>query len=218
MSAVEAADIQADSMMAHALHYAERGWHVFPCNPQNKAPFVESDKDTAGNKIPKTGGLYKATTDATQIRTWWQRWPRAMIGVRMGAASGVWAIDPDAPKEPLFLDGRAAWDALVAQYGAVHTHAHLTPAGGQHLLFKWDPARPISNREGTLKGTGINVRGEGGYVIAPPSRRADGKTYEIVEPLDYFNFAEAPDWLYELILANPTAATISERAVAQVHS
>ena len=75
----------------------------------------------------------------------------------------------------------------------------MTPGGGQHLLFKWDPNRRISNSEGMLKDSGINVRGEGGYVIAPPSRRADGKSYDVAEPLDFFRFAEAPDWLYEML-------------------
>ena len=194
-----------------ALDYARRGWHIFPCHPETKAPLVGADKDESGKPIPKSGGLYKATTDESQIRSWWRQWRGAMIGVRMGSTSGVWAIDPDAPKEAGSPDGRTAWAALVAQHGRINTHTHLTPGGGQHLLFKWNAARPVSNREGLLEKTGINVRGEGGYLIAPPSRRADGKSYEIAEPLDFFSFAEAPDWLYDLLLAKPAAST-SERA------
>ncbi|WP_347264456.1 bifunctional DNA primase/polymerase [Nitrobacter sp.] len=194
-----------------ALEYARRGWHVFPCWPGDKSPCVGNDKDAAGQPIPKTGGLYKATTDENQIKVWWQRWPKAMIGVRMGATSGVWAIDPDAPKRETDADGRATWARLTAQHGAVHTHAHQTPGGGQHLLFKWDANRPITNKEGQLKRSGINVRGEGGYIIAPPSINADGRSYEIVEPLDHFNFADAPDWLYDLVLT----PSISEQAQAK---
>jgi predicted P-loop ATPase len=184
-----------------ALEYARRGWHVFPCKPSDKAPHTAS-------------GFKDASTDPATIVQWWRTWPSAMIGVRMGAASGVWALDPDAPKEPGDPDGQANWRELQAKYGACPpTHTHLTPGGGQHLLFPWRDDRPVTNGEGALKGLGINVRGEGGYIIAPPSINADGKAYEIAESLDYFNFAEAPDWLYDLILAKPT---ISEQAKAKV--
>jgi putative DNA primase/helicase len=197
-----------DQIVEFALDYAQRGWHVFPCNPRNKAPFVGKDRDEAGNEIPKSGGLYKATTDADQIRAWWTRWPRAMIGVRMGAASGVWGLDPDAPKEVGDADGRQKWAKLQIENGQCpHTHSHLTPGDGLHLLFKYRADRPITNGEGKLTKSGINVRGEGGYVIAPPSARFDGKRYEIAEPLDFFSFAEAPHWLYDLILpAEPSPA------------
>lgn len=194
-----------------ALDYARRGWHVFPCWPGDKSPCVGNDRDAAGRPIPRTGGLYKATTDEKQIRTWWLRWPNAMIGVRMGVTSGVWAIDPDAPKRETDADGRATWARLTTKHGAVHTHAHQTPGGGQHLLFKWDASRPITNKEGQLKRSGINVRGEGGYIIAPPSINSEGRPYEIVEPLDHFNFADAPDWLYEMVLT----PSISEQAQAK---
>jgi hypothetical protein len=200
-----------------ALNYAHRGWHVFPNWPGNKSPCVGADRDHAGRKIAKTGGLYKATTDAALISTWWKRWPSAMIGVRTGAASGVWAIDPDAAKEPGKPDGAAAWRGLVREHGAVHTHTHLTPGGGKHLLFKWDHRRPVSNSEGLLKDTGINVRGEGGYVIAPPSRRADGKTYDVDEPLDFFSFAEAPEWLYAMLKPKTAEKTTSRIATILPH-
>ncbi|WOH70648.1 bifunctional DNA primase/polymerase [Bradyrhizobium sp. NDS-1] len=182
-----------------ALSYAARGWHVFPCNVLNKRPLVRRDLDAEGKETPGTGGVKKATADVDQIREWWQRWPTAMIGVACGPASGVWAIDPDAPKKPGEPDGRANWAALCLKHGCAATHTHLTPGGGKHLLFRWRPDRPITNSEGTITGTGINVRGDGGYVIAPPSKRHDGKAYEIAEPLDFFSFAEAPDWLYAML-------------------
>ncbi len=206
-------------LVEYALDYARRGWAVFPCKPGNKAPYIPADVDAEGNKIARTGGLYKATRDVDVINDWWQRWPHAMIGVRMGEASGVWGLDPDAPKEPGKPDGTANWAKLCAENGGCpSTHTHLTPGGGKHLLFKWDPDRPVKN-ESRLDGIGINVRGNGGYVIAPPSQRHDGKAYEIAEALDFFNFAEAPDWLYGMILSKPAREpelSISERAVATV--
>jgi len=205
-------------LMKAALEYARRGWYVFPCNPRNKAPNIGRDKDQAGNDIPNSGGLYKATRGENQIRAWWQLWPNAMIGVRMGTASGVWALDPDAPKKSGEPDGRENWKALQAGYGACPpTHTHNTPGGGQHLLFLWEDDRPVTNGEGALKGLGINVRGEGGYIIVPPSISTDdrtcGRAYEIAESLDYFHFAKAPGWLYDKIFTTP----ISKQAEARVN-
>jgi len=144
-----------------------------------------------------------------------------MIGVRMGEDSGVWAIDPDASDAPHKPDGKANWANLCAKNGKCPpTHTHLTPGGGKHILFKYRADRPVTNSEGQLKGLGINVRGNGGYVIFPPSQRHDGKAYEVEEPIDYFSFADAPEWLYDLISSSkPTPEpqrSISERAVASI--
>src|SRR5215212_9183171 len=175
-------------MVEFALGYARRGWPVFPCDPATKRPLIKD-------------GFKGASTDEATVVGWWQRWPNAMIGVPMGRATGVFAIDPDVPKEFGGADGLAAWHDLVRQNGgSPPTHTQETPSGGLHILFRWDEQRPITNREGDLP-PGINVRGEGGYIIAEPSRRADGVAYRMVEPLDRFNFASAPEWLYELLLA-----------------
>jgi hypothetical protein len=195
------------SVLEHAVYYASRGWHVFPCDPTDKRPLVST-------------GFYAATTDQDQIRAWWHRWPNAMIGVRMGATSGVWAIDPDASKDGS-PDGVANWAELAAKHGGIpHTHSHNTPNGGHHLLFEWRDNRPVTNREGGLSGLGINVRGEGGYIVVPPSRMADGRAYEIADPLNFFKFVEAPDWLYDLIqskppASSPTASTQSTPSISQ---
>jgi Bifunctional DNA primase/polymerase, N-terminal len=203
-------------MLHFALDYASRGWAVFPCNPLTKHPLVGRLLDENGDKIPGTGGVKRATKDPQQIKEWWTRNPNAMIGVACGPASGIWAIDPDAPKIAGAPNGKANWESLKRKHGATHTHTHthLTPGGGEHVVFKWRADRPLTNSEGNITGSGINVRGEGGYIIAPPSRRGDGKTYEVAEPLDFFCFAEAPDWLYELL--RPKPKKISERAYASV--
>ncbi len=194
MSAAEKITLSPDSPMVHfALDYAQRGWPVFPCKQSDKAPYIK-------------GGLNSATTDPDVIAGWWQQWPRAMIGVPMGSRSGVWAIDPDAPKKEGDPDGREKWAELLRKQGNIPaTHTEITPRGGQHILFAWDPVRPISNSPGALEGQSIDVRGEGGYVIMAPSVSASGQQYSVVEPLDFFHFAQAPDWLYELILKKPEA-------------
>jgi hypothetical protein len=202
-----------------ALEYARRGLHVFPGNPRNKMPYTACDLDAAGNKIHGTGGLYKATRDPDQITAWWTQWPHALIMVRTGEISGFWALDldvpdPNDPKDAGKPNGLTNWFNLKVEYGACpHTHTNVSPRGGQHLLFKWRSDRPLGNSVGQLKSLGIDVRGNGGYVIFPPSQRSDGRAYRVEEPLDYFQFAEAPEWLYELIKPAPS---ISQRAIAAI--
>jgi putative DNA primase/helicase len=189
------------TMLEAALAYARVGWPVFPCNPavgpSCKQPLVGRDGDAEGNPIPNTGGLYKATTDEGQIRLWWTRWPNALIGVRTGAASGMFAIDPDAPKRPGNVDGRDAWNNLATQHSLPPTRTHVTPSGGLHVLFRWRPDCPVSNTAAGLP-AGIDVRGEGGYIVAPPSRLNDGRSYASAS--DTLDVAEAPEWLYDLLL------------------
>jgi hypothetical protein len=180
-------------MLDHALDYARRGVPVFPCRP-DKTPYTFN-------------GVKDASTSAIKIRQWWGpgQAPQAMIGLAMGKASGMWALDPDAPKEPGGVDGRAEWRRLVAENGGCpNTQTNNTPGGGQHLLFKYREDRPMTNKKGDLRGLGIDVRGEGGYIIAPPSVNADGRAYEVAEPMQ--PIADAPEWLYDLISPKADAA------------
>ena len=193
-----------DDIVDFALDYARRGWPVFPCNPVNKTPLIGS-------------GHNGASRDTKQISTWWRRYPNAMIGVPTGKASGVVAIDPDPPKKEGDPDGRRSWALLLAQHGALYTHTELTPRGGRHVLFRYDPERPLTNSVGGLAGRGIDIRGDGGYIVVAPSKRADGKAYEVEDPLDFFNFAPMPEWLHELIESEPKKST-SERATEQMHA
>ncbi|MDP4026796.1 bifunctional DNA primase/polymerase [Methylobacterium sp. NEAU 140] len=186
-------------MAQHALAYARRGFPVFPCDPTTKQPLVGRDKDAEGKPIPKTGGLHKATRDEAQIQEWWSRYPRAMIGLRMGPEAGVFALDPDRPKEPGEPDGLAAWDEMIRAHGyAPATHAHVSPRGGMHLLFAYPADLTVTNSPGQLP-PGIDVRGAGGYVIAPPSRTADGREYRLAQPEHAFRFEPAPAFLLDLL-------------------
>jgi hypothetical protein len=170
-------------LCAAALAYAsDRGWPVFPCNPNNKKPRTEH-------------GFKDATTDPQQIRDWWRRWPNAMIGVPTGQPSGFWAVDPDVPKDADSADGRKAWNELVALHGIPPTRTHSTPSGGQHVLFRWRAEKPVSTSRGNLP-KGIDIRGTGGYVVVPPSRMSSGRAYS---QEGFGEIAEAPDWLYAIL-------------------
>ena len=144
--------------------YAKYGIPVFPCNSK-------PDKEGKLRKFPLLGegGSYLATTDLEQIHKWWEEYPLALIGVPMGRRVGVWAVDADKKKDN---DGVKAWFDLVAENdpGSAVTRAHKTGTGGLHFLYLWDNERPIGNSNGNLPRDKIGeVKGEGGYVIFPPS-------------------------------------------------
>jgi hypothetical protein len=141
-----------------ALKYAENGWPVFPCGIDKK-PLV-------------AGGFKSATTDLAQIVAWWTQWPDASIGCPTGSMSGFWVFDVDTPNGP------ASLEALEAEHGPLPaTREQRTGSGGRHLFFKWIEGREVRNSASKL-GPGLDVRGEGGYVILPPSGHLSGGTYE----------------------------------------
>jgi hypothetical protein len=171
-----------------ALEYARNGIPVFPCNPLDKKPLTAR-------------GFKDAVTDEAQIRAWWAKWPNAMIGAPTGSASGMWVLDVD--KDPVRnVDGMAALMKLIAQHGELpETLMAITPRGGRHLFFAWSNGIDIRNSTGKL-GRGLDVRGNGGYVCLPPSRRADGALYQW-ERNNANKVVDAPDWLTELVRKRP---------------
>lgn len=144
------------TVVQHALAYAAGGWPVFPCDPETKRPLVEH-------------GFKAATTDVGVIGQWWRQWPHAMIGAPTGwvMGGGHFVIDIDP------LDGQTAdaiVTALAARLGTLPPCPMVrTPRGGLHLYFQLPPTVDIGNRAHVIPG--VDVRGNGGYVILPPSVR-----------------------------------------------
>ncbi len=143
------------SLPRAALWYARHGWHVFPLRPRTKEPF---------------GGLgvYNATTDTDQVMDWWRRWPLANIGLHCGG-SGLLGLDLDAYKETFAGDG-------FLSRSDEETITNLTGSGGTHLLYRMPEGVTYSNATGNLP-PGIDVRGQGGYLVLPPSIHPNGTPY-----------------------------------------
>jgi hypothetical protein len=156
-----------------AVRYAAAGLPVFPC--QDKRPLVRH-------------GLHDATTDRRMILRYWRRWPNAAIAVVTGWVSRLVVLD---------VDGREGADALreleLSCAPLPRTASVVTPRGGQHFYFR-HPGGEIPNSAGQI-GPGLDVRGDGGYVIAPPSS-IGGRRYEADErgPV-----AALPPWLRAVI-------------------
>ncbi len=162
------------SNLEWALKYAEKGWHVFPCNI---------------DKTPKTvNGLHDATIDQAQIRCWWEKWPDASIGLATGKISGVWVLDVDEYKQAGTLD------AFQKKFGQLpDTLIQRTGAGGYHYFWNYN-GNKIKSRNGKIFKY-IDVKGDGGYVILSPSSHDSGVNYRWVsrvKPVD------PPEWLVDL--------------------
>lgn len=165
------------------LAYAGRGLPVFPVAARGKRPLVEH-------------GLHDATTDSDVIAAWWRRWPDANVGLCTGPASGVLVLDVDGePGERTLVDLQAAAGASLPPTATVST-----PRGGRHLYFR-HPVAIIANSAGKL-GPGLDVRGAGGYVVAPPSVGANGRPYAWSCRAA---LAPVPAWLLERLLPRPVA-------------
>lgn len=163
-----------------ALALAARAVPVFPCG-RDKRPLTAH-------------GFYDATTDEAQIRRWWAEHPDAALGVPTGATSGLAVLDVDG------ADGEESLFALTQEVGPIpETSEALTPHG-RHLYFKYD-GRPIRCVAGFRGFAGLDVRGDGGYVIAPPSV---GYRWEISSAAA----APAPEWLADS--AAPRAKSAAE--------
>jgi Bifunctional DNA primase/polymerase, N-terminal/Primase C terminal 2 (PriCT-2) len=190
-----------------ALRCAERGWPIFPLWPRygdqcacGDAHCKSPGKHPIGHLVPN--GFKDATTDQKTISRWWREYPDAGIGMPTGSASGFIVIDVDLKNG---RDGRLALAELRHLAPLPKTRTALTPSGGKHLYFE-DPGGIRSSTD--KLGVGLDVRGDGGYVVLPPSH--DG-LYEWVRDAEgYVNrTAELPEaWVEHLrsLSAPPTAS------------
>lgn len=142
---IDRIDTAAPRLRDAALAYAAWGWPVFPLR--------------AGEKRPATRrGFKDATTDMERIGAWWSRYPDHNIGLPTGLVFDV--IDIDVPA------GVPSWMRMLDDGDVPDVHGQVaTASGGMHLYI---PATGDGNRAGLLPG--VDYRGAGGYVVAPPSR------------------------------------------------
>jgi hypothetical protein len=156
------------NMIRHALALAKQGMAVFPCRCRDKRPATAN-------------GLKDATTDPEQIITWWTEQPGYNVAIATGAISKIFVVDadgPDAALELRRLNLPATVEAITAR--------------GKHLYFRY-PGTSVRNTAGKIA-PGIDTRGDGGYVLAPPSVNPSGVLYRWA-PNGARTAAVAPDQL-----------------------
>ena len=160
-----------------ALAYAARGWRVLPVHEGEKRPALSDWPNLA-------------SSDPRQVGDWWIGNPNRNIGLACGSESGFFVLDID-PKN----GGSETLAVLEAENGALpRTYTVRTGSGGRHYYYRF-PDFDLGNSPGQLKGTGIDVRGNGGQVVAPPSVTTVGAySLQHDDPV-----ADAPDWLLALL-------------------
>ena len=167
---------------AAALSYAARGWSVIPIEPRAKRPLV-------------AWTVYQQRhATAEEIDAWFRHWPRANVGIVTGHVSGLVVVDLDA-----LHGGFESLAALETEFERLpDTVTALTGGGGRHLYFG-HPRDALRNRTGIRPG--IDLRAEGGCVVAPPSLHPSGRRYAWAEGLapGEIPLAALPLWFIDLL-------------------
>lgn len=166
-----------------ALAYLRRGWSVIPLRPRDKRPMV------------KWEGYSRARPSEAELRQWFERRPDANLGIVTGVVSGLLVLDVDVGH-----GGEGSLAELERDHGPLPpTVSAETGGGGRHLYFV-HPGGTVGNRAGLVPG--IDVRGDGGYVVAPPSIHPSGRPYRWRpgHTPDAVPVAPLPAWLAALLL------------------
>ena len=174
-----AASVEAGAgLRAAALAYLARGWSVIPVEPRGKRPLV-----------PWTEYQLRPAT-VEELEAWFKRWPKANIGIVTGAVSGVVVLDVDERH-----GGTVSLSQLNTEFGpGPMTVEAATGGGGRHAYFG-HPGGRVGNRVGLRPG--IDLRGDGGCVVAPPSVHPSGRPYAWLpgRSPNEIEIAPLPSWL-----------------------
>ena len=141
-----------------ARRYLARGWSLLPLRSHDKRPLVAWEP------------LQSSHPSAEQVADWFGRWPDANIGIVTGEISNLIVLDID-PKH----GGDASLDRLERQFGQLPATIEVTTGGGGHHFYFAHPGGLIRSRTGLAQG--VDLRGDGGYIVAPPSIHPSGHPY-----------------------------------------
>lgn len=181
-------------LLAAALAYAGEGLPVFPCDAGSKRPLTEH-------------GFTDASRDPAMIASWWKHWPAAMIGMPTGQPSGVWVLDVDDPT------------SFAASAPDLPQTRRVTTGKGFHLHWRRDPDNVVRNAQRHPRTgwpfpdmPGAEVRGDGGYVILPPSQHPSGRLYAWADDREP---ADAPANLLAIVTRRRDTASEKRERAAQ---
>lgn len=186
------------SRIQNILSYADNGWKIIPLHNITDLGNCSCGDSSCSNSAAKhpriKGWKEQATSDYFQIRNWWNLWPNSNVGIVTGNSSGLIVLDVD-PRH----GGDNSLQGLIQDYGGIpETPRVITGGGGQHFYFRTS-LTTIRNK--TNIRPGLDLRGEGGYIVAPPSLHKSKRHYEWEGQLSIEKIAELPEWLLEIVEA-----------------
>lgn len=195
-----------DETHRHALRYIDQGWFVLPLHsirPDGRCSCGKGSQCSSPGKHPiaqlTPAGLKDASNAVETIEGWLDVFPHMNLGVRTGSASGITVLDIDPDH-----GGLDAMDRLESRYGFLpQTRLAATGGGGWHLVFS-APEKPLKNSAGRI-GRGVDVRADGGYVVAPNSLHISGQRYTWADP--DAPILAMPGWLLARCQADPVPIT-----------
>jgi hypothetical protein len=179
---------------AAALVYIKAGFEVFPSPPGTKKSY-KSLKFSNGQPWGKT-------VEASEVRKDWARWKDANVCIATGPVSNCWVLEIDT-KEGHDVDGAASLAALEEKHGKLpDTRQAISPSGSIHFYFRWSISSGNIINSTSKVGLGIDVRGDGGMVVAPPSikpSKVEGEPDGQYKWHNQHKILDAPEWLIELV-------------------
>jgi hypothetical protein len=189
-----------NTLLQAALAYATKHrLKVFPAPPGEKKSYYSKE-------YADDGARWGATNNPNLLKKYWRENPEANIGLPTGAENGFFVVEVDTKEghATLTVDGQQSLDKLIADNGGEwpQTRTVRSPSGSRHFYFTHPAGRKVNSSTSEL-GEGIDVKGDGGMVIAPPSvnPKYPDRCYEVENPDE--GTINAPAWLLDLVCKKP---------------
>ena len=183
-----------NELLDAAINYSCKSFRIFPLHSvddQGRCSCGSQNCDSPGKHPRNYNGLEGASSDEIQILKWWKKFPDSNMGIRTGKGLLVLDVDGD--------EGEGSLYEIVEKHGKVPDTWEVLTGQGRHIYLQSPTDRYIRSSSSQI-GSKLDVRCDGGYVIAPPSRHYFGNIYEweCSSHPDDIPMAEAPEWLIRL--------------------
>ena len=194
-------------LLHQALVYAQAGLAVLPIfEPTYKGCSCGRANCNRAGKHPRVGGgVHEATKDPNTISSWWTKWPEANIGIATGRISNLFVLDVDGTQGAETLENLVKHEQPLSKGACVYT------GNGRHYYFRC-ANNEIRNSVGKI-GIGIDIRGEGGYVVAAGSLHRAGTRYRVCGlrgRRPRLLVADPPSFLVDLIRCHSSRSASSQ--------